>query len=530
MSLRLTNCSFFDKNLTRADGALQIEAGIIMALGSMAESSNWPRSEREISLDGRIVFAGLMDAHMHLENWALRHSQISLDSARSLAEVLSLLTEQVRIAEGSGQSKVIILAGWNEENYPEQLPPSLQELDAISSQIPIILSRICGHVCVVNSAVLREFDWQSFAETEPGSVGLAENGRPNGILSENAMFNLLSLQEKYSKEQQKELLAFGLKSMAAYGLTAVASQETGSLQDVDFLSALEDIYETDPDLPAYYAQIGLSDPEEISDFLALREQYRTHPQIKIASVKLFKDGSLGGRTALLREVYSDDTSTSGLDLIPYEELVCWFEQANAAGVQLTIHAIGDRAVAEIVDAFTAAAKTDADRSNYLRHTIIHCQITDAKLLQRLAQSQLLVITQPLFAASDWQMAQARLGDKRRNAAYDYRAALDLGIHQAFSSDSPVESANPLLTLAAALDHPQPEKSLSLQEALAASTENVAYVLGEEESRGELRVGATADLSVVQADSFDDLTAEKLRRTEIALTIRAGRIIHRAQDF
>jgi predicted amidohydrolase YtcJ len=108
--------------------------------------------------------------------------------------------------------------------------------------------------------------------------------------------------------------------------------------------------------------------------------------------------------------------------------------------------------------------------------------------------------------------------------------LDLGIHQAFSSDSPVESANPLLTLAAALDHPQPEKSLSLQEALAASTENVAYVLGEEESRGELRVGATADLSVVQADSFDDLTAEKLRRTEIALTIRAGRIIHRAQDF
>lgn len=530
MSLRLTNCSFFDKSSARADGALQIEDGIITALGSMAESSNWPRVEREISLDGRIVFAGLMDAHMHLENWALRHSQISLDSARSLAEILSLVTEQVRIAEGSGQSKVIVLAGWNEENYPEQRPPSLQELDAISSHIQIILSRICGHVCVVNSAVLREFDWQRFAETEPGSVGLAENGRPNGILSENAMFNLLSLQEKYSKEQQKELLAFGLKSMAAYGLTAVASQESSSLEDIDFLSSLEEIYETDPDLPAYYAQIGLSDPEQISDCLALCEQYRTHPQIKIASVKLFKDGSLGGRTALLRETYSDDPGTSGLDLIPYEELVLWFEQANAAGVQLTIHAIGDRAVAEIVDAYTEAAKTDADRSNYLRHTIIHCQITDAGLLQRLAQAQLLVITQPLFAASDWQMAQARLGNKRRNAAYDYSAVLDLGIHQAFSSDSPVESANPLLTLAAAIDHPQQKKSLNLQEALAASTEKVAYVLGEEKSRGKLRVGAAADLTVVEADSVDDLTAEKLRRTGITLTMRDGRIIHQTQNL
>lgn len=530
MSLRLTNCSLIVPDGLRRDFALQIEDGLIAYVGSMEDSKSWPQAEGELSLDGRMVLPGLMDAHMHLENWALRHSQVSLEHVRSLKELLDLVRQQVVQQEQRGDTGTLILGGWNEENYPERRPPTIKEMDEVSDGIPLILTRICGHVCVVNSAALKEFDRQKYASRDPGSVGLDAGGQPKGLLSENTMFALLSLQEDRSAEKKKELLALGLKSMAAYGLTALASQETNRLEDVDFLHALTDIYAENVALPAYYAQIGLSHPDEISGFLALREKYKEHPLITISSVKLFKDGSLGGRTALLRDPYSDDPGNAGLDLIPYEDLVEWFEKANQAGVQLTIHAIGDRSIAEIIAAFNAACHTEEDRSNSLRHAIIHCQITDRDLLQNLAETNLLVITQPLFAQSDWSMAQARLGSKRRNNAYDYCGILDLAIHQAFSSDSPVESANPLLTLAAAIDHPQAEKSLTLSEAIRASTSEVAYVLGQEARTGSLRAGGAADLTVLQAGSSEELTAENLRQLKIALTMREGQVIYRNPNF
>ena len=524
MSIRLTDCSLPDRDSLRRQCALQIEQGLITAVGSREESAAWPPADRQLSLNGRIVLPGLIDAHMHLENWARRHSQPSLDAVASLADLLRLLSREVRQREAAGDLRGLVLGGWNEEIFPERRPPTIRELDEISQRIPIILTRICGHVCVVNSAVLREFDWQHYAAAEPGSVGLDAGGRPNGILSENCMSALLARQEKPGADKQADLLLFGLQSMAAYGLTAVASQDTDRLEDVAFLDSLAAIYQAHPALPAYYAQIGLAHPDEIPAFLALQKKYREHPQIRIASVKLFKDGSLGGRTALLREPYSDDPANRGQDLLAGRDLLQWFESANKAGVQLLIHAIGDRAVSEIIAAFQAACHTAADRSNPRRHSIIHCQITDRLLLQKLAATKLLVVSQPLFARSDWTMAQARLGSRRRDAAYDYRGILDQGIPQAFSSDSPVESANPLLTLAAALDHPQAGKSLSFGEALAASSRQAAYVLGEDRHRGVLCAGAAADLTVLQATKEEDLTAENLRKLKIGLTMRDGKII------
>ena len=525
MSIRLTNCSLPARDSLRRKCVLQIENGRITAVGSREESAAWPQADRQLSLDGRIVLPGLIDAHMHLENWARRHSQLSLDAVTSLEELLGLVGTEVRQRESAGNYSGLVLGGWNEEVYPEKRPPTLAELDEISGQTPIILTRICGHVCVVNSAVLREFDWQHYATAEPGSVVLDPGGRPQGILSENSMSALLARQEKPGADKQEDLLLFGLKSMAAYGLTAVASQDTSRLEDLAFLSSLEAIYQANPALPAYYAQIGLSHPDEIPDFLALQKKYKGHPQIKISAVKIFKDGSLGGRTALLRQAYSDDPANTGQDLLAREDLLQWFESTNKAGVQLIIHAIGDRAVSDIIDAFKASCRTEADCSNPLRHSIIHCQITDRALLQRLAARKMPVITQPLFAHSDWKMARARLGGKRRDAAYDYRGILDLGINQAFSSDSPVESANPLLTLAAAMDQPLAEKSLTFHEALAASSRQAAYVLGEDRHRGILRAGAAADLTVLQATKEEDLKAENLRDLTIGLTMRDGKIIY-----
>lgn len=530
MSIRLINCSLIDQDALEGDFALQIENGLITYVGSIRDSKSWPQAEGELSLDGRIVLPGLMDAHMHLENWALRHSQVSLDHVSSLKELLDLVRQQVLQQKQRGDTGSLILGGWNEEVYPERRPPTINEMDQVSKGIPLILTRICGHVCLVNSAVLKEFDWQKYAAEDPGSVGLDADGQPNGLLSENTMSALLSLQQDHSLEKKRELLRFGLKSMAAYGLTAVASQETNSLEDVDFLEVLADIYAENQDLPAYYAQMGLSHPDEINDFLVLRQKYKKHPLIRISSVKLFKDGSLGGRTALLRDPYSDDPTKTGLDLIPYQDLVEWFEKANEAGVQLTIHAIGDRAIAEIIAAFNAACRTKEDRSNPLRHAIIHCQITDRDLVQALAKTNLLVVTQPLFAQSDWSMAEARLGSERRNNAYDYRGIMDAGIHQAFSSDSPVESANPLLTLAAAMDHPQNEKALSLAEAMATSTAEVAYFLGQERSRGAIQSGAAADFTVLETNSANELTADQLPKTEIALTMRDGNIIYQKPEI
>ena len=530
MRIRLTNCSLINKNLLILDRAIQIEDGLIEAKGSMQDSIRWPKADKELSLTGYIVLPGLMDAHMHLLNWALRHNQPSLDDVRSIDELLLLLGNQVHKQQEEGDSRPIVLGGWNEELYPEHRPPTLQELDEISGQIPIVLTRICGHVCVVNSAILRDFAWQEFASKEPGSVGFDQDGQPNGFLSESAMMKLLSLHENMSNNKQKELLLLGLKSMAAYGLTAIASQETNSLDDLDFLTALMEIYEKEEALPAYCAQIGLSHPDEIPEFLALREEFRGHPDITISSIKLFKDGSLGGRTALLHEPYCDEPSKTGLDLIPYTDLLQWFQKANKAGVQLTIHAIGDRAIAEIISAFTEACRTDPERANPNRHTIIHCQITDDDLLRRLSETNLAVIAQPLFARSDWSMALSRLGETRRNLAYDYRCVVDLGIHQAFSSDSPIESANPLLTLAAAIDHPQPDKSLSLSEAVAASSVEVAYILGMEGKSGQLDPGSPADITVIKARSEAELQAASLRQLSIALTIREGKIIYRDPEI
>ena len=203
MSIRLINCSLIDQDALEGDFALQIENGLITYVGSIRDSKSWPQAEGELSLDGRIVLPGLVDAHMHLENWALRHSQVSLDHVSSLKELLDLVRQQVVQQKQRGDTGSLILGGWNEEVYPERRPPTINEMDQVSKGIPLILTRICGHVCLVNSAVLKEFDWQKYAAEDPGSVGLDADGQPNGLLSENTMSALLSLQQDHSLEKKK---------------------------------------------------------------------------------------------------------------------------------------------------------------------------------------------------------------------------------------------------------------------------------------------------------------------------------------
>lgn len=516
--------------------ALLIEAGCISAIGTTS-TIGLHCDTRIVDLQGRALLPGFSDSHAHFMAWAQSQEAICLRTCRSLDEFRQALHAYAAVHPSP-------FGGWYQGHGWDQslmggTMPTRQDIDAVLPDIPVYLRRICGHIAVVNTAALKIAGITENTRVESGVIELDADGEPNGILKENALDLITQCIPEPDDEALAGLLQKYGPQAAGYGLTEIHSDDLAAF-GFDFPRSQEFFLNAarSGDLPfRIRRQLLLPNKDVLRDFLA--KGWRSGdgvPLCQIGPLKLLCDGSLGGRTAFLRDDYNDAPGERGMALFEQEELDDLILTAHLAGMQVAVHAIGDGALDMCLNAFERAAER---RPMITRHMIVHAQIADDGQLDRMKRLWLGAAIQPCFAPSDRIMALDRLGKTRAEASYRWRSMMRRGIVLSSGSDAPIESLRPMQGIHAAVtrtgpdEDPEggwiPEERLSVAEAIGTYTWNGAWNGHNERRRGEIAPGRDADLVVLEQDPFL-IPARELGSIGVAMTLCGGRITHASQDL
>jgi len=508
--------------------ALAVEGKTVLAVGSLAEvrAKVGDRPAAWQHMDG-VILPGVEDAHCHVDSLGRRLLAADLSRVRSEAEA-------VRAAASAGpasrQGEWLLGRGWDQNDWGEvdglRPFPGRALLDAALPTTPAWLVRVDGHAAWVNGEALRRAGITRDTPEPPGGRILKDGqGEPTGVLVDNAM-GLVSAHVPPPTEAQREArLEAAFRRILSGGITAV--HDAG--MDLETFRVLQR-WDAVGALPLrIYAMADGQGP----DGEALRERgpFRGN-LLSMRAAKLFADGALGSRGAALFEPYSDDASERGLLLLSPEELQGRAAAFMAAGFQVAIHAIGDRANAVALDALVGAVKETGGGPG--RHRLEHAQVLSLADLPRLAKEGIIASMQPTHATSDMPWAEARLGPGRMAGAYAWRSVLQSGARLAFGSDFPVEEPEPLPGFYAARTRQDARglpvggfysaQRLTGEETLRAFTREAAYAAFAEEERGVLKEGMAADFA---AFTVDPVTCEPaaLLSARTLLTVVGGREVY-----
>lgn len=483
--------------------ALAIEQGRILAIGSDDSilSLADPHAVRE-NLEGRVVLPGLTDAHIHLEYYAQSLATVDCETL-TRAECLKRVAQRTRsVVPGQW----IRGHGWNQNLWPEGFG-SASDLDEVAPNHPVYLTAKSVHAAWANTAALRLAGITEHTPDPQGGKLLRDtNGQPTGILLETAM----ELVEKVIPPPSVEELARDIESaqriLFSLGLTGVHDYDQArcfsALQMLDARGALR-------------LRVVKGIPLDLlpeATRLGLRSGFGS-PHLRIGSVKLFADGALGPHTAAMLQPYEDDPGNTGILFLDSEQIFEFGQQAVSGGLSMAIHAIGDRANHEVLEAYGQLRAYEKQHGLApLRHRIEHVQCLHPDDLGKLAELEIIASVQPIHATSDMLIADRYWG-ARSQGAYAYRTLLERGTCLAFGSDAPVESPNPWWGIHAAVTRqrqdgiPSPEgwypsQRLSFAEALAGYTTGPAFAAGCEQSLGRLAPGFLADLILLDTSPLD----------------------------
>jgi predicted amidohydrolase YtcJ len=501
--------------------ALVVNQGKVVATGdAQVLHRNFPDAQA-IDGRGRTLLPGMIDAHGHVMDLGFEGVQIELSGTKSLRDA----QERVRSYAHANPDRAWLLGGgWNQVQWKIGRFPFAQELDVIVSDRPVVLSRVDGHAKWLNTKALHT---AGIGKDTPDPIGgrieRDASGYPSGVLVDKAMDLVDRFVPAPSDAERGAALKAALTQMNSVGLTAV-----GDAGDTASDIALYRQF-ADQDLLTVrlYAMIGgVGD-----DFTALSKNGPLlrlgNDRLTVRSVKLFADGALGSRGAALLAPYSDKSDQRGLSFMTDAAMEANIETALRAGYQVNVHAIGDAANHQVLDAFEVAYKAVGGRQ--LRNRIEHAQVVALSDIPRFKQLDLIASMQPTHATSDMNMAENRVGAERIKGAYAWRTFLDQGTRIAAGSDFPVESPNPFFGLHAAVtrtDHAnQPkggwhhEQAMTLLEAFRAFTLDAAYAAHQEMSIGSLEPGKWADFILVDRDLFEiapaDIWKIKVEQTWLA---------------
>lgn len=476
-------------------------------------------------LQGLSVIPGLTDAHVHFQ-WL----SVSLHSV-DVFEIPTREEAVQRVAERVSQTpagKWIFGSGWTQDFWPDRQFPSAADLDAVAKDHPVFLQAKSGHAAWVNSVALREAGiTASTPDPEGGQIVRDSNGQPVGLLFEDAMKMVSKLIPAPTPQELVEMMRHTQKRALAYGMTGFHDYDNPSC-----LHALQMLREQ--------GDLSLRVVKHINQAwldhalaLGLRGGFGDE-WIRIGCLKMFADGALGPRTALMVEPYEGEPDNYGLVVVDKETMYACASRASAAGLPTTIHAIGDKAVHDVLDIFEAVRKEEAARGespSQRRHRIEHVQIIHPEDKHRLAELQIIASMQPLHATSDMHMADSYWG-KRSQWSYNPRLQRDQGVTLSFGSDAPVEHFDPLWGIHAAVtrrrrdgtpgpDGWYPEARLTMAEALEGFTLGPAYAAGLENRLGRLAPGYLADLVVLDRD-LPTLPGDEILQTGVQATMVGGR--------
>ena len=497
--------------------AIAVEHGCVMAVGETDELfSEFDRAKKQ-DMGGRIILPGLTDAHLHLQNYALSQKKIDCETD-TLDECLSRVQERAHSAQ---PGEWILGHGWNQNNWGAW--PSTADLDRIAPNNPVYLTAKSLHAGWANSAALKLAGITSDTpDPANGKLQRDEKRQLTGILLETAMELVNKVIPEPSIESIAEAIDVAQPLLWRMGLTSVHDFDRR-----DCFMALQQLHARCKLKLRVTKSIPLENLEHAVE-LGLRTGFGDD-WLRIGSVKAFMDGALGPRTASMFQPYANEPENRGILNMDAEELFESGRQAVEAGLSLAVHAIGDRANHEVLDAYEQLRRFERDRNlPPLRHRIEHVQILHPDDAKRLGELGIVASMQPVHATSDMLMADQYWGE-RAALAYAWQTQLGQGVQLALGSDAPVESPNPFWGLHAAVTRQRsdgspgtegwhPEQRLSIQQAIEGYTLGPAYAAGMEDRLGKLSPGFLADLIILEQDPFVIPPAELLQMAPLATMV------------
>lgn len=511
--------------------AFLVENGIISAIGDYEQLKCEHPGCACVDLEGKCVVPGFHDSHQHFLCYAIDKEKIDFFHARSLEDMAQLTQayiEKHRIPKGQW----IQGGGWNENNFTRRQLPTREDLDRFCPDHPAIFTRACCSVAVANTLALKTAGvFQNPPVMEDGRIVLDANGIPTGMLEERARFLLYDVIPNVSREHLKELILTYQEDLLRCGLTTVQTDDF-KLWDASIDDILDAYRELDREgrlKVRFHQQLRLINHPQLDHFLAQGLKTGDGTDFfKIGAYKLLPDGSLGGKTAALREPYEGDPENRGILTYHTPELYSLLEKAHTHGLQLAMHAIGDRTMDQVLDCYERLLQEHPAADPRLR--IIHCQITTQDILERFARLGVLADIQPMFIRADMEIAEDLLGPERTRWSYNWKTMHQMGLHVSGSSDAPVESFDPLAAIYCAvtsqnlLGQPSggwmPRQRLTMQQAVALYTTGSAYTCFEETYKGKLAPGYLADFLVLSDDLFT-LPEHRLLEVKVERTYVGG---------
>lgn len=502
--------------------------GRLVAVGSSDDvRAKYPAAET-IDLGGHAVIPGLIDAHGHVMGLGLARLNADLVGAASRAEIV----ERLRARAADLPEGVWLQGrGWDQTLWPDAAFPTAADLDDAFPQRPVLLERVDGHAVWANSAAIRAtgVDFSGDWQPEGGQIVRDETGRPTGVFVDRAEAPFRAVIPPPSEAERALALDRALAEMARLGLTGVHDAGT-SLADVRrFLHR-----EAAGGLTARIHAMADGDSAHL-DALCRMGIVETE-RVTARAIKLYADGALGSRGAALLAPYSDDPENRGLLFESDADLQSVVDRAMGCGLQVAVHAIGDRANRQVVDALIAGQAQHPDNPG--RHRIEHVQIIHPDDIPRLAEAGIVASMQPTHATSDMRWAEQRLGEDRLQGAYAWQRLRQAGAPLAFGSDFPVEPVNPFFGIHAAVTRQDregeppggwlPDQRVTVEVALAGFTIEAAKAAFAEDRVGSLTVGKRADFVILDRDPLD-VPAEELHALRVLVTALDGEPVYRADD-
>ncbi len=502
-----------------------VTEGIIRELGPADLIRKAHPNARVFDASSATILPGLIDSHAHLYGLGLSLDTVSVVGLNSFDEVANRMKDR---ASKSTAGEWILGRGWDQNLWPGKQFPTAAPLDAAIPDHPAWVRRVDGHAGVANSAAMRVAGVTAATpDPEGGRIIRDAAGNPTGVFVDAAMALIDTKIPLPSFAARKARLLAAARNIAANGLTEI--HDAGA--EADTIRAIKEL--VDEKTFPIRVYVMLADNEQLIDDWMVRGplvDYGGH--LTVRAVKLYADGALGSRGAALLEPYSDEAGNSGLLVSKPAHLAKVAVTARTRGFQVCTHAIGDRAVRNVIDAYEAAGAKPEERFR-----IEHFQVVAPSDFSRAARDGIIAAMQPTHGTSDMPWAEARLGPERIRGAYAWRTALNSGARLALGSDFPVESVNPFFGIYSAVTRQDqsgnpaggwyPGQRLTLAEALRGFTSDAAFAAFEEKSRGTIEPGKLADFTIVDGDFFTSPMAG-LFATKVRATVVGGQIVHKAK--
>ncbi|HEX7060912.1 MAG TPA: amidohydrolase [Woeseiaceae bacterium] len=495
----------------------------IVAVGSDEQIEEYVGDHTQvIDAAGGMLVPGMIDTHVHFLDGGAGLASVQLRDAKTPEELTARIAA---FAKTLAPGEWILNGNWDHEQWGGELP-TRDWIDAVTPDNPVWINRLDGHMALANSAALELAGVDADTpEVEGGKIVRDADGRPTGILKDNAMSLVEAVIPPPTEAQLDRALAAAMRYVASKGVTSVHD-----MANWQSLATYRRAHAKGELITRIYSVVPLPDWQRLRD--EVQAHGRGDAWLRIGGLKGFMDGSLGSHTAAFLEPFTDAPDDRGFLVNDLDDMRAWIDAADAAGLQVMVHAIGDRAIRDLLDIYREVAAENGARDRRFR--IEHAQHIHPDDLPRFAAQDVIASMQPYHAIDDGRWADRVIGPERAKTTYAFRSLIESGAHVSFGSDWFVAPPAPLEGIYAAVTrrtldgaHPDgwvPEQKVTALQALRAYTTEAAYASFEEGAKGILKPGWLADFVLLDRD-ITRIPPEEIRNVRVLKTVVGGRVVY-----